>query len=93
MPDADGITEGWKPKSAAQAAGRASGDSRRAKSSERAHSCECALLAHMYQHDTDSAEGIPAAPAPITKTSYISLYSLYIFLFHLRYQKRRTRFR
>lgn len=62
-PDADGITDGWKPKSSQQAAGRASGDARRSKAQERAHACTCALLAHMYRHGTDSAEGIPASKA------------------------------
>lgn len=62
-PDADGVSDGWKPKSTAQAAGRTSGDSRRAKAQERAGACTMALLAHMYRNDVDSAEGIPATEA------------------------------
>lgn len=61
--DAEGVTDGWKPRSSAQTAGRASGDARRVKSQERAVTCTMALLAHMYRHGTDSAEGIPASEA------------------------------
>lgn len=61
--DAEGVTEGWRPKSSAQAAGRTSGDSRKAKSRERADVCVMALLAHMYRNGTDSAEGLPAKEA------------------------------
>lgn len=61
--DTEGITEGWKPKSSAQTAGRASGETRRDRSRERADTCTMALLAHMYRHDVDSSEGIPATEA------------------------------
>ena len=61
--DVEGITEDWKPKSAQKAAGSKSGQSRRAKSEERAAQCVEALLSHMYRNETDSAEGIPASEA------------------------------
>lgn len=61
--DAEGITDGWRPKSSQQVAGRSSGDARKAKSAERATKCELALLAHMYRADVDPAEGIPASEA------------------------------
>lgn len=61
--DTEGVTDEWKPKSAQQAAGRASGESRKAKAAERANSCVCALLSHMYRQNTDSREGIPATEA------------------------------
>ena len=61
--DADGITEGWKPKSAQRTGGRMSGDIQRQKSATRADQCTMALLAHMYREDVDSSEGIPATTA------------------------------
>lgn len=63
VPEADGITDGWKPKSTQKTAAETGADGRRAKSQERAATCVMALLAHMYRHDTDSVEGIPATQA------------------------------
>lgn len=68
--DADGLTDGWKPRSGQQAGGRASGDTRKAKAELRAARCEAALLAYMYQHDTPD-DGIPAAEAATICTEAI----------------------
>ena len=61
--DEDGITDGWRPKSGQKSGGQKSGDTRRAKAERRASQCTMVLLAHMYQHGTDPAEGIPASEA------------------------------
>lgn len=61
--DSEGVTDGWKPNSSQRTAGKGSGASRKEQAARRADACTMALLSHMYRHDIDSAEGIPAAEA------------------------------
>ena len=59
--DAEGVTDGWKPRSSARDGGKKTGEGNKAKSAERAQKCVTALLAEFVARG--SAEGIPASEA------------------------------